>query len=290
MLGPLMFLCHINDLPDCVKSQVRLFADNCLIYRQIKTQKDHQILQNDLKELENWASKWGMRFNAKKCYILCIQQKSSHFYQLDNEILQQVDSNPYLGLTISEDLQWKTHITNITKKANSTLGFLRRNLKYCSEDCKRLAYISLVRSTLEYGAVVWDPYQSRDIIAVEKVQKQALKLPTLQQRRLESRLVMLYKVVRGMVPAINADNVKFLIPLRNKRNIKPRLCYDFQTTNFVQRYSVNHTECFKIPESKSDQFKNSFFVRTVSDWNQLEECQIRAETVNSFRQAVHKSY
>ena len=41
VLGPLMFLCHINDLPDCVKSQVRLFADDCLIYRQIKTQKDH---------------------------------------------------------------------------------------------------------------------------------------------------------------------------------------------------------------------------------------------------------
>ena len=85
VLGPLMFLCHINDLPDCVKSQVRLFADDCLIYRQIKTQKDHQILQNDLKELENWAAKWGMRFNAKKCYILSIRQKSSHFYQLDGE-------------------------------------------------------------------------------------------------------------------------------------------------------------------------------------------------------------
>ena len=117
-----------------------------------------------------------MRFNAKKCYILSIRQKSSHFYQLDGEILQQVDSNPYLGLTISEDLQWKTHITNITKKVNSSLGFLRRNLKYCSEDCKRLAYIALVRSILEYGAVVWDPYQSRDIIAVEKVQRQATSL------------------------------------------------------------------------------------------------------------------
>ena len=103
----------------------------------------------------------------------------------------------------------------------------------------------------------------------------------LQQRHIESRLVILYKVMRGMIPAINAD--EFLIPLRNKRNIKPRLCSDFQTTNFVQRYSVNHTECFKIPESKSDQFKNSFFVRTVSDWNQLEECHIRAETVNGFR-------
>ena len=78
----------------------------------------------------------GHEINAKKCYILSIRQKLSHFNQLDGEILQQVDPNPYLGL--NEDLQWKTHITNITKKANSTLGFLRRNLKYCSEDCKNL--------------------------------------------------------------------------------------------------------------------------------------------------------
>ena len=58
-----------------VKSQVRLFADECLLYRQIKNQNDHLILQNDLNELEKWAAKWGMRFNAKKCYILSIRQK-----------------------------------------------------------------------------------------------------------------------------------------------------------------------------------------------------------------------
>ena len=58
-------------------------------------------------------------------------------------------SSPYLGITISNDLQWKTHITNIVKKkANSTLGFLRRNPKYNPMECKRLAYIALVRSTL----------------------------------------------------------------------------------------------------------------------------------------------
>ena len=100
-----------------------------------------------------------MRFNAKKCYILSFRQKSSRFYQLDGEILQEVNSSPYLGITISNDLQWKTHITKIVKKAISTLGFLRRNLKYCPEECKRLSYIALVRSTLEYGAIVWDPYK-----------------------------------------------------------------------------------------------------------------------------------
>ena len=80
VLGPLLFLCHINDLPDSVKSQVRLFADDCLLYRQIKSQADHLVLQKDLQSLERWAEKWGMRFNASKCYILSVQNKSSHFY------------------------------------------------------------------------------------------------------------------------------------------------------------------------------------------------------------------
>ena len=65
VLGPILFLCHINDLPQAVQSQVRLFADDCLIYRPIKSQTDHITLQNNLLELEKWADKWGMRFNAK---------------------------------------------------------------------------------------------------------------------------------------------------------------------------------------------------------------------------------
>ena len=278
VLGPLMFLCHINDLPDTVKSQVRLFADDCLLYRQIKSQTDHSILQNDLIELEKWAAKWGMRFNAKKCYILSIRQKSSRFYQLDGEILQEVNSSPYLGITISIDLQWKTHITNIVKKANSTLGFLRRNLKYCPEECKRLSYIALVRSTLEYGAIVWDPYKLQDIQSIEKIQRQAaryikndycsrfdgcvremlqdLKLQPLQQRRLESRLVMMYKIVRGMVPAVNADEV--FIPIRNKRQIKPKSHQDCYSTNIISKYALNNSECYKVPASNTDQYKNSY--------------------------------
>ena len=107
VLGPLLFLCHIlNDLPSTVSSQVRLFADDCLLYREINDQNDHRTLQEDLKKLEEWAETWGMRFNARKCYILSIQSKSSFFNQLSNTILQQVPNNPYLGLLLSEDLKW----------------------------------------------------------------------------------------------------------------------------------------------------------------------------------------
>ena len=130
VLGPLLFLCYINDLPEMVSSQVRLFADDCLIYQEIKEHKDHYTLQQDLKHLEDWAERWGMRFNATKCYIMSIAQRSgtTFMYQLNNTLLKSVSSNPYLGILFSDRLTWNQHINNITKKANSTLGFIRRNL------------------------------------------------------------------------------------------------------------------------------------------------------------------
>ena len=66
-----------------------------------------------------------MKFNAKRCYIMSFKQKSTHFYQLDNHILEQVQTNPYIGLNISDDLKWTSHIGQTTSKASCTLGFLR---------------------------------------------------------------------------------------------------------------------------------------------------------------------
>ena len=142
MLGPLLFLCHINDLPSRVKSTVR-FADDCLLYKTIRTIQDQIQLQNDLKSLEEWASLWGMRFNASKCYIMSIhrnQNPLTYTYTLDNHILEKVNNNPYLGVLIhvSDDLKWATHINKICNLANSTLSFIRRNLKNCDKKIQRI--------------------------------------------------------------------------------------------------------------------------------------------------------
>ena len=116
VLGPLLFLLHINDLPNVVTSQVRLFADDCLLYRPIRSVVDQEGLQCDLEALEQWATSWGMRFNAKKCYLMNITRTRNHLthnYSLNNHTLQTVTREKYLGITISNDLNWSTHINTI---------------------------------------------------------------------------------------------------------------------------------------------------------------------------------
>ena len=74
VLGPLIFLVHINDLPSCVNSKVRLFADDCLLYREIKNNQDQIDMQRDLDALMDWGSTWGMKLNAKKCNIMQVSR------------------------------------------------------------------------------------------------------------------------------------------------------------------------------------------------------------------------
>ena len=284
VLGPLMFLCFINDLPSCVKSQVRLFADDCLLYRPIKSEEDHTILQQDLANLESWANEWGMRFNAQKCYILRISRSknpSEHFYNLNNHVLEQVKENPYLGVLISEDLKWAKHINKVSRKANSTLAFLRRNLKQCPNKLKLTAYKSLIRSVLEYSCTLWDPHLQKDIQELEKIQRKSarfivndhsressvtamltnLGLPKLEERRRSARLVLFHQIINGLV-AIPADDIL--------------TCNSRRTRN----------QGYLQPRCNTTTYQQSFFPRTIKSWNSLPQDIKSIQTLDDFKQAL----
>ena len=96
-------------------------------------------------------------------------------YKLHGHTLEVVDSGKYLGVNMSSDLSWHTHIDSTTAKASKTLGFLRRNLSKCTKQVKSAAYTSLVRPTLEYASAAWDPSSAEDITKLEKVQRQAAR-------------------------------------------------------------------------------------------------------------------
>ena len=309
VLGPILFLIHINDLPLVVDSQVRLFADDCLLYRPIQNINDQIKLQQDLESLQKWASEWGMSFNTKKCYIMSIKKKKTYFYKLNSHILETVTSIPYLGVTIADDLKWNIHINSITKKASSTLGFMRRNLRSCPQECRKAAYFSLVRSKLEYSATVWDPYYHGDIDMLENIQRRAarficndfrsrqagavtnmlnsLQLPPLAERRKHLRLTLLYKISKGLVPSLQENS--FLTKVQqNKRQIKPKLFKDYQAKNILTRQARQNNNCFQVIDATTPQRENSFFIRTVIEWNNLDQQTIDAKTPETFKKLLAK--
>ena len=126
VLDSTLFLLFINDSPTHVNCNVILFADDCLLYRNVNNQSDSELAQTNLTNLENWEKTWQMKFNPEKCYVIHVTKKKITLkfdYLLHNHILQPVENSKYLGVTISNDLDWGPHINNITTKVKKTLRF-----------------------------------------------------------------------------------------------------------------------------------------------------------------------
>ena len=109
VLGPILFLCFINDMPESVSSQCHLFADDSIIYREISTVNDCTSLQHDLDALEKWEGTWGMSFNPSKCNVIHVSRKKKpllHTYHIKDTDLEAIDIATYLGVEVSKELTW----------------------------------------------------------------------------------------------------------------------------------------------------------------------------------------
>ena len=147
-----MFILYVNDINDNISSSLRMFADDCVLYRIIKLPNDHHCLQNDLDTIIQWSNKWQMNLNVDKSAVLCCtRSRSPHQidYSINGNPLQIKEQHQYLGLTIHQSLSWSNHIHNISSKTSRALNFIRRNLFKYSKEAKESAYIALVRPCLE---------------------------------------------------------------------------------------------------------------------------------------------
>ena len=194
-----------------------------------------------------------------------------------------MEAAKYLGITIQNNLSFDRHIQDEASRANSRLGFLKRNLKGVPSSLKRTAYISLVRSGLEYGAAVWDPHTRDHKRKVELVQNRAMRwicdlppfdrssistlqkkthLDSLENRRCDARLTLMFKVVHNHVA------------------ISPQ---DLGLESADVRTRATHKHKFRERGSRKDLLKHSFVVRTVPQWNRLPASVAEAVSVDSFK-------
>ncbi len=220
VLRPLLFMLYINDLPDCVSSTARLFANDCVLYRVIESDKDTKHVNLDaLLELE---TKWMMHFNPHKCYVIrfCPKQKETKGeYFIHGTKLEWITHSKYLGVWFDENFKWTRHVDTVVKKATQMHGFIRHNIHSCPKSFKEVAYKSLVHPHLEYGTTVWDPYTQKDTYHLEMVQRkpahfvqsdyrhrssvtrmlEGLKWESLKDRCTICRLTMVFKILNGEV-------------------------------------------------------------------------------------------
>ena len=136
---------------------------------------DSQILQDDMNSLAQWKTDWPSQMSLNEGDPARTDKPLQFDYTLHQQRLEQVQSAKYLELTITDDLDWGQHISEITAKATKTLGFLRRNLAFAPRHTKEVAYKTLVRPKLEYAARIWYPYHETQIGQVEKVLRTAAR-------------------------------------------------------------------------------------------------------------------
>ena len=287
VLGPILFLAYINDLPDNITSQVRIFADDTVVYAAISRMDDSLALQRDLDTLQTWENKRDMEFNPSKCQVLQITRARKPIptkYFLHNQELEITNCARYLGVDLSNNLCFNNHVDRICNSANKTLGFLRQNLHVNDQKLKTIAYQATVRPVLEYCSSCWDPYTQRNTQKLEMVQRRVARWVTgdwrqtssvarmleelswrsLVLRRADARLIMLFKIVHGMV----AIPSQLYIPQPGRSTMGPR----------------PHT--FPQIQTTRDYFKYSFFPLTIVQWNALPPDIPAKLTLDGFKAAV----
>jgi len=122
VLGALLFIIYINNLPASILSKIHLYAVDVILYRAILSSEDAIILQDDLNKLVIWAATWLMSLNLDKCKHLTIKNKRPPLcitYMIMDHCIRKVTSAKYLGITITHNLFWTKRVYIITCKANS---------------------------------------------------------------------------------------------------------------------------------------------------------------------------
>ena len=294
MLGPLLFLIYIDDLPGVVQGlfpKVNLFADDILLYHIISASVDYATLQLAISMIEEWSVSNFLNFNAKKCKFMVISRKQSPIIpssplELFGSPMQRVDCCKYLGLLITKNLTWSAHINSICSNAKKILGLIyRRFYTSANQETLKQLYISMVRPHLEYACQVWDPHLAKDKKMLEDVQKfgcklaahqwdssyqdllELFELQSLEQRRLHLKLGLMFKIIHSLCyfPSIPAFRSTF-----------PGL-------------RVSHPFQLDPPFAHTNSYKFSFFPHTMTVWNSLRSECVTSSSYRSFMKQLSSS-
>ena len=256
VLGPLLFLIYINDLPEVLKySQISLYADDAKIFRSEKPEIiSSQLLQDDLSSFHRWSDEWQLTLAVRKCSVIIFGSPvESVEYKLGVETLEVVNDVNDLGITVSKNQKFSVHCRKTAAKCHIRTSNIFRSFK-----CRKISFLTnmftkFVRPSLEYAVQSWSPYLLKDIDTIESVQRrftkripglknlsytqrlEALSLESLEIRRIKSDLLLTYKIVHKKID-LNFDDFFSFAPALGTRGHRMKLEIPRAHTDIIKNY------------------------------------------------------
>lgn len=287
VLAPLLFLIFINDLPSGISSSVRLFADDCVIYRRISDNTDQELLQDDLNKIQKWCSDWLMQLNISKCKCMHISRKRSitNFqYSLNSVALSVTNSYRYLGVEITNKLTWSDHIIKLCASTSRALGFIRRSLSMSPAPIRQQAYETFIRAKMEYASAIWNPHQVYLIQLLEAIQNRAARFITSQYSSRHS--VTNLKSSLGLEPLAFRRKVSILCLFHKLYFNFPALRQTLLSTPLRSSRRLFNSLSIQRLHGSSNAFNKSFLPIAIEEWNYLPETVVIETNPTRFRQLI----
>ena len=298
VLGPVLFLIYINDLPLHVRhSQIALFADDTTIHQSSKSIKSiEDNMQKDLENINKWCDENKMKINENKTNSMLISTKqklsklpkSTLDLSINDVTLANVEKQKLLGVEIDSNLEYTDHIDKMCKNISSKLALLKRIKRYLTIDYRKIFYNGYILPLIDYCIVVWSNTSKSNLLRIHRLQKYAARIILDAQPDAPSK--PLFDELNWLNIFEKIDYQKSLILYKMKHEPSPSYLHNlFPVPNCTSHLLRSNTyNNFDIPRPNTEKFKHSFQYSGARLWNGLPANVKNANSLYSFKNSMVK--
>ena len=293
ILGPLLFLMYINDLPNCLReASPRMFADDTNITLTAKTLTELKLaLTPELSNLNCWLRANRLSLNVAKTELMIIGSRQRLNTQcdevdirIDDEMIKRVDRTKSVGLTIDDRLSWSNHVDEICRKVSSAIGALKRIRHFISANTALQIYNALILPHFDYCSPVWDCLSSQSSDKLQKLQNRAARVITKLPFDTSSNLLL--DSLKWEKLSLRRKKQKALIMYKTIHDLAP----EYLQRLFSQRdaeYNLRNLEGkLTLPKPNTNYLKRSFCYSGACLWNNLPQYLRNADSIGQFKRTI----